>query len=275
MADRYFQFLSHVEGLGYKRLELLIQYFGDIKKTWESDSKAWLGLGVDRKIVENFRRVKGKNISIVDNYVSYGDKRYPETLREIASPPIGLFFEGDLTLLEKNSIAVIGTRRMSSYGKRMTRMFTSSLASRGAVIVSGLASGVDSEAHKACIASDGKTIAVVAHGLDYTYPRENVGLRKEIVASGGMVVSEYPYGVKPEPKRFIIRNRIVAGLSKAVLVTEAPVKSGTKVTVGFAAEQGKDVYVIPGPIDSFGYRGSVDIIRDGGIPVSEVGDILI
>lgn len=271
--DDYYQLLSHVEGLGYRRLELLIKYFGSIERVWMSGAKKWLELGIDKETVSNFRETKNKNLVLHRNYISYENKIYPDRLREIASPPIGLFYEGDVELLKSKSVAVVGTRKMSRYGMEMTEMFTKSLVKRGVVIVSGLASGVDAVAHETCVRNGGRTIAVLAHGLDKMYPSVNANLRKRIIESGGLVITEYPYGFEPAPKRFVVRNRIVAGLSKAVLVTEAPVKSGTKITVGFAGEQGKDVYVVPGPINSYGYKGSVDIIRDGGIPVASASDI--
>ncbi|MFH2019253.1 MAG: DNA-processing protein DprA [bacterium] len=209
-------------------------------------------------------------------FIEKGDREYPEKLSQIKWPPPILFYEGDLKLLKnEENIAVVGTRKVTEYGAQATRKFVTTLVKRGFVIVSGMARGVDGIAHETCLRSGGKTIAVLAHGLDMTYPPEHEELRKRIVEQGGLVVSEYPDGQKLTKQHLALRNRIVVGLSKAVLVTESPKSSGTKITVGFAADQGKDVYVVPGPITYPTYIGSVEIIRDGGIPVSSPEDIQV
>ncbi|MFH1244493.1 MAG: DNA-processing protein DprA, partial [bacterium] len=176
--------------------------------------------------------------------------------------------------------AVVGTRRMSEYGRMVTEKFVRGLVGAGWIIVSGLARGVDRVAHETCLSAGrhacvgGKTIAVLAHGLDMTYPPEHVELRKQIVKSGGLVISEHPGGVSLTKQNLAVRNRIVVGISQCVLVTESPKSSGTKITVRFAADQGKDVYIVPGPINDPTYEGSVELIRDGCIPVGKVEDIM-
>lgn len=279
VANVYFRNLSFVDGLGWRRLEVLVEYFGDVSRVWKANSRQWQKLGVDRRIVRNFRRAKdNKQIaSLIDRYefVPWSSDDYPKRLRVIASPPIGLWYEGDLSIVSEKTVAVVGSRRMSAYGRSVTRKFVRDLVRRGCVIVSGLAQGIDGVAHTQVLDDEGKTIAVVAHGLDSMYPNMHRALRRRIIDSGGLVLSEYPPGVRAEPRRFVVRNRIVAGLSDVVLVTEAPQKSGTKITVGFAAEQGKDVYVVPGPIDLDTYHGSHEIIRDGGMPVSHPREIKI
>lgn len=272
----YWYRLACVEGLGWKRLELLLGYFGSVRAVWESDSSGWLKLGVDKRIARSFTELKNREAGVkvdLGGFVYYGNKDYPVRLREIASPPVGLFYEGDLSILGNKTIAVVGTRKMSRYGAKVTRRFVAEMVGRDFVIVSGLAKGVDGVAHETCLEQGGKTIAVLAHGLGMTYPAQHEALRRRIIESGGLIISEYPSEVEPKPKKFVVRNRIVSGLSDVVLVTESPKKSGTKITVGFAAEQGKDVYVVPGPIDIFSYVGSHEIIRDGGIPVSKPEEI--
>lgn len=272
----YWYKLACVEGLGWKRLELLLEYFGNVRAVWESDSSEWLKLGIDKRIVRSFAELKNNGVGVkidLGGFVYYGNKNYPIRLIEIASPPVGLFYEGDLSILRNKTIAVVGTRKMSRYGAKVTRRFVTEMVGRDFVIVSGLAKGVDGVAHETCLEQGGKTVAVLAHGLGTTYPAQHEILRRKIVESGGLIISEYSGEVEPKPKKFVIRNRIVSGLSDAVLVTESPKKSGTKITVGFAAEQGKDVYVVPGPIDIFSYVGSHEIIRDGGIPVSKPEEI--
>ncbi len=208
--------------------------------------------------------------------IKLADELYPSRLREIKYPPKNLYVEGDLSLLkERKMIAVVGTRRMTREGEGITRKMVRGLVKRGWVIVSGLARGVDRVAHEECLRWGGKMVAVLAHGLDITYPIENEKLRKRIVEAGGLVVSEYEVGVKPEPKKFAIRNRIVAGLSQAVLVTESYVKSGTKITVGFALDQGKDVFVAPGLPDKPSFRGNIEMIQEGAWPILDVEEIMV
>ena len=177
--------------------------------------------------------------------VNIQDKEYPQMLKEIYSPPISLYIKGDKNILNNNSIAIIGCREASEYGKKASKYFSYNLAKKGINIVSGLAKGIDSYSHIGAICANGKTIAVIGNGLDTIYPKENKNLEENIIKSGGAILSEYPLGTKPEKMNFPARNRIISGLSKAVVVIEAKEKSGTLITVDFALEQGRDVYVVP------------------------------
>ena len=207
-------------------------------------------------------------------YQSIGKEAYPESLREISWVPERLYYEGDISLIKNNrNIAVVGTRRMSEYGREVTAKFTKELVNDGWVIVSGLARGVDRVAHETCLQNGGKTIGVLAHGLDMTYPSEHQKLREVIVSRGGLIVSEHKEGVPLTKQNLAVRNRIVVAISKCVLVTESPKSSGTKITVKFAANAGIDVYVIPGPINDPTYEGSTELMRDGCIPVYSIKDI--
>lgn len=210
-------------------------------------------------------------------WIDRSDPRYPESLRQIGWPPEKLYYEGNIDLLKGKNIAVVGTRRMSEYGRMVTKQFVRGLVEAGWTIVSGLARGVDRVAHETCLSAGrlagGKTIAVLAHGLDMTYPPEHANLRSRIVNSGGLVISEHAEGVKLTKQNLAVRNRIVVGISQCVLVTESPKSSGTKITVRFAADSGRDVYIVPGPINDPTYEGSVELIRDGCIPVARVEDI--
>lgn len=185
-----------------------------------------------------------------------------------------LYLLGDRDCLRMKRIAVVGTRRVSPYGARVTEQFVLELVKRGWCIVSGLALGVDAIAHRVAIANGGKTIAVLAHGLDYCYPPQHVGLKQQIVESGGLLVSTHPNGVKPTPDLFRARNSLIVQLSEAVLVTALPHKSGAKITIRYAGEQGKDVYVIPGPIDDWSCQGASEVIMNGGIPVASPDDLI-
>jgi DNA processing protein len=185
-----------------------------------------------------------------------------------------VYLLGDRNCLEMPRIAVVGTRAVSPYGARVTVQFVAELVRERYVIVSGLARGVDAIAHRTAIKHGGKTIAVLAHGLDYCYPPEHRELKQQIVDSGGLLVSAYPPGNRPTRPQFLMRNELMVRLSSAVLVTCSPHKSGVKNTVKNAAELGRDVYVIPGPIDDPTYAGTVEIIENGGIPVSSPEDLI-
>ena len=192
--------------------------------------------------------------------VTWFSPDYPEQLRNIDDPPCVLFCKGNVKLLETQCLAVIGTRKVSSYGRRIAKDFTAIL-SEYFTIVSGLAYGVDSIAHETTLDEHGRTIAVLGGGLINVYPSANQGLADRIVANGGLIITEYGMRAEPYPYRFPHRNRIVSGLSKGVLVCQAPAKSGTMSTVDQALDQGKDIFVVPGEIYDAGFSGSNRLIK--------------
>ncbi len=181
---------------------------------------------------------------------------------------------GNQDCLLMKRIAVVGTRRMSEYGLVMTQLFVKKLIEDDWCIVSGMARGIDSCAHNTCIEHTGKTVAVLGHGLSHCYPPENIGLKQKILDSGGILVSEYSQDELPTPEKFRKRDELMAKLSQVILVVECPRRSGAKITVSAAAELGKTVYVVPGPINLTSYHGSVEIIRNGGIPVYSPDDLI-
>lgn len=185
-----------------------------------------------------------------------------------------LYLFGNQKCLEKKRIAVVGTRRMSGYGELMTKVFVKKLIQNDWCIVSGLARGIDRIAHETALNFKGSTIAVLAHGLDLCYPPEHQELKRRIMLNNGLLVSEYSEGVRPTPDKFRQRDKLMAHLSDVVLVTEWPKRSGVKITVSAAAEEGKSVYVVPGPITQISYHGSVEIVRNGGIPVFSPDDLI-
>lgn len=185
-----------------------------------------------------------------------------------------VYLLGDQTCLLMPRIAVVGTRRMSVAGAQVTQQFVTELVRRGYCIVSGLALGVDALAHRTAIKMGGKTIAVLAHGLDYCYPPEHRGLKQQILDTGGLLASVYPEGNRPTREQFFVRNELLVKLSDAVLVTCSPHKSGVKNTVKHAAELGRDVYVIPGSVDDPSYAGTIEIIENGGVPVGSPTDLI-
>lgn len=206
--------------------------------------------------------------------IDLDSKWYPEKLKNISSPPKQLFCLGNLELMNRKSIAMIGSRNYSDYGKRATKEFTEGLAKNDICIVSGLAKGIDAFAHSGCLSIGGKTIAVLGSGLDVIYPKENTQLYHDIIAKDGLIISEYSLGTKAEKQHFPARNRIISGLSDGVLVIEARKNSGTNITVDFALEQGKDVFVIPGNIYSKTSDGTNFLIKEGAIPVTSYKDVL-
>ena len=199
---------------------------------------------------------------------------YPEKLKNISCSPKELYCLGNLNLLNCKSIAIIGSRNYSDYGRRAAEEFAYNLASEDICIVSGMARGIDSFAHEAALSAKGKTIAVLGSGLDIIYPKENKKLYEDIVRNNGLIISEYPLGMPPRKQNFPARNRIISGLSDGVLVIEARKNSGTNITVDFALEQGKDVFVIPGNIYSKTSDGTNFLIKEGAIPVTNYKDIL-
>ena len=204
--------------------------------------------------------------------ISHLSLNYPEALREIEPAPKDLYVLGELP--SAPALAIVGTRRPSQYGRDITYRLASELATAGMVIVSGLAYGLDAVAHRAALDVGGKTVAVLANGLDSIYPRAHRELANEILTKGGAIVSEQPEGTPPLKQHFAARNRIISGLSLGVLVTEAATESGTLITAKFAAEQNRLVMAVPGNVYSERSAGPNNLLRNGAIVVTDVVDIL-
>lgn len=207
--------------------------------------------------------------------LNYEDEIYPEKLRNIYDSPKILYFIGNKNLLYMKSIAIIGCRNCTKKGAYNAYKLAYELAKKDVCIISGMARGIDTYSHIGAIKAKGKTIAVLGSGLDVIYPKENDRLYIEILKSGGLIITEYPLGSKPEKYHFPERNRIISGLSNGVLVIEAKEKSGTMITVDFALDQGKDIYAVPGDIQSANSFGTNNLIKEGAIPVTTVEDIII
>ena len=201
---------------------------------------------------------------------------YPEQLRNIYEPPLKLYVLGKKEILKQMGIAIVGTRNATEYGKKAALEFSRSLSENGFNIISGLALGIDTQAHLGTLQLDciGKTIAVLGSGLDEIYPKQNIKLAQQIIKSGGCLITEYPLGTKPEKLNFPKRNRIISGLAKGVLVVEASQKSGALITADFALEQGRDVFSIPGDIFNFNAVGSNNLIKQGAKLVTKYEEIL-
>ena len=204
--------------------------------------------------------------------VKASDRSFPPALQMIADPPPRLWVLGRLP--ESAGVAVVGTRRATRYGLGLAREMGQAIASAGWVVVSGLARGVDGAAHRGCLDAGGQGVAVLGSGVDVWYPPEHRGLGEDLITAGGAVISEYPPGTRPEPWRFPARNRIISGLSAAVVVTEAAEKGGALITARLAAEQGREVFAVPGDVSRPTSEGTNRLIRDGAHPVVGAEDLI-
>lgn len=277
----YFIALTQIPGIGAKRLQVLLKHFATAENIWQARDqilKQILDKVVYQKFKEHQSKVEPKKL--LENIFAKGvgvltllDKNYPELLRQIFDPPPVLYFRGELLPSDKQALAVVGTRRITSYGREVTQMLVRDLAEYKLTIVSGLARGVDALAHKTALDSGTRTIAVLGSGVDVIYPLQNKQLAEEIIKNGALV-SEYPPGTEPIPGHFPARNRIISGLSLGVLITEADEKSGSLITAGFALEQNREVFAVPGPIYSKLSLGPTELIKQGAKLVSKPWDIV-
>ena len=208
------------------------------------------------------------------NTVKITDAEYPSLLKEIPNAPEMFYLLGELPKDDIIKVAIVGTRKAGAAGRRFAKELAQKLTELGVIIVSGLAMGIDTAAHEGAVLAGGKTIAVLANGLDTIYPAQNENLAEKILEFGGAIISEYKPGTPSFQNQFLERNRIVSGLSIATIVIEAPERSGSIVTARLAAEQGRDVFVVTGSIDNPNYRGSHQLIRDGARLVASIDDIL-
>lgn len=279
---RYWIWLSRIEGLNPKVLNDLIEKYKHPKVLWDRAKEELIQDGMketyankitDSKYREGLDRyleyMKNNNIDIINIY----DENYPDKLRKIYDPPIVIYIKGNKEILNEKAMAIVGCRLCTKYGETQAKKLAYNLSLNNINVISGLARGIDSFAHKGSLMSVGKTIAVVGCGLDRVYPEENRGLFNQIINQGGAIVSEYVIGTKPLARNFPRRNRIISGLSDGVIVVEAREKSGTLITVDFALEQGKDVYAVPGNIDNPNAYGTNDLIKQGAKVITNIEDI--
>ena len=281
----YWITFNRVSGIGPVSFKSLLDYFeNDLQAAWQADTKELAQAGLTRNTIENVislrktstpQRELEKLEKLRIRVITWKDKTYPPLLREIDDSPPVLYTYGKLTEADQFALAVVGTRNSTTYGRQVTERIVTDLAKGQVTIVSGLALGIDTIAHTTALDSGGRTIAVLASGLDIIYPPTNRGLARRIVESGqGALITEYPLGVKPDGGNFPARNRIISGLSLGVLVAEAPIKSGALITAGFALKQGRDVFGIPHSILSKSGAGVNKLIQEGAKPVMGVNDIL-
>ena len=279
--------LSFLPGLGCTRIHRLVDVFGSPAAVLAATPQALQqveGVGnkvsqvlVDRAAVETAARQAELELQRLGDQdlalLCPDDSRYPQILRPIADPPVLLYCRGDLACLARPAVAIVGSRAATAYGKRISFELARELSGRGICVVSGMALGIDGQAHAGALAGGGATIGVLGCGADVVYPPQHAGLFEE-VSRGGLLVTEYPLSTRPEGFRFPERNRIISGLSLGVVVVEASLKSGSLITAGLALEQGREVFAVPGRIDSVKSQGAHRLLQQGAKLVHSVDDIL-
>lgn len=272
--------LQNAEGLSWRAQEALLAYFGSAEVIFDllggtmlamAGEKAYKSL-VDGKN-QGLDKIEEKLIKSGAQLVIRGQNGYPYLLEQIADPPHALFVRGKAADDEK-SIAIVGSRRETRYGRTQAYNIAKELASHGVTIVSGLARGIDTAAHEGALAAGGRTVAVLGNGIDDVYPPENSELAKRIVDCGGAIISEFPFGAAPLAHHFPVRNRIISGISAATLLVEGHARSGTMITAGYAAEQGREVFALPGMVDAPGSAAPLRLLREGANICTCARDIL-
>lgn len=278
----YWVAFTRIPSLTPARFRLLERAFPSLEEAWRAGAPLLRAAGLEPQVVDAIVNTRPKidpfqEVEALHRWgvtaLSWHDAHYPQHLKEIANPPPVLFVQGDLRPEDHKAIAIVGTRQATAYGQEACRRLTRALVQEGFTIVSGLAQGIDACAHQATLDAGGRTIAVVAGGLDRLYPHQHRPLARRI-ATQGAVLTEYPLGTRPEPFQFPRRNRILSGLALGVLVVEAPLGSGAMSTVQWALDQGREVFAVPGPITSPASAGANRLIQEGAKLVAEVRDIL-
>ena len=284
MSDprKYWVAFSLVKGIGAVRFQTLLDYFGDPQIAWRAPTQGLRDAGLSEKIVENLVQLRSsKDLEKIWNELAakgisvliLPDETYPRRLRELEQPPPVLYVHGELIPDDEWAVAVVGTRRVTAYGRQVAEDIAGTLARNGITVISGLARGVDSIAHQAALSAGGRTVAVLGSGLDRIYPPENRRLSEQIATSGALI-SDYPPGTPPEASNFPPRNRLISGLSLAVVIVEAGQTSGALITAAFAADQGREVFAVPGNITTPGSKGTNRLIQDGAQPLLNPEEIL-
>lgn len=271
-----------VKGIGAVRLRALLDFFGDAQLAWQAHPAELRATGLPTGIVENLIKLR-ESVSLEQIWdqiqaqgiqvVAWGDENYPVRLREIDNAPPVLYVRGSLEIEDEWSVAIVGTRRITAYGRQVAERIATKLANSGITVVSGLALGVDTVAHQSALETGGRTLAVLGCGVDRIYPPNNRHLAERILESGALV-SDYAPGTPPEASNFPPRNRIISGLSLATVVVEAGEKSGALITADFAVEQGREVFAVPGNVFSPQSWGPNRLIQNGAHPLLDPQEIL-
>lgn len=280
---KYWLGFNYVSGIGPAKIQALLGAFGSLDRAWRATESQLRDIGFDIRAIQSLD--EARRTFDLDQYVqrveisrvgvlTWESQEYPDLLREIPAAPPLLFVRGGYEPVDRWAVAVVGTRRLSAYGRQVTRDLVAGLVQNGITIVSGLARGIDAVAHRTAVEEGGRTIAVMASGIDKIYPPEHRDLAHAIVDGHGALVSDYPFGAEPESTHFPARNRLISGLSLGVLVVEAGEKSGALITAQYALEQNRDVFAVPGNIHSPVSIGPNRLIQQGGKLVTRVEDIL-
>lgn len=283
MSDkRYWIGFNLIKGIGAVRMQALIRHFGNLEDAWKAApvelARAGLGLKVIERIIQarahvDLEKVLAKITTQDIHILTWDDDAYPQRLKEIEQPPPVLYVRGDYLPEDLFAVAIVGTRRVTSYGRQITEELSSFLAANGITVISGLARGVDAIAHQTAVKAGGRTIGVLGSGVDRIYPPEHRALAEKMIEHGA-VISDYAPGTPPDATNFPPRNRIISALSLAVVVIEAGETSGALITAEFAAEQGREVFAVPGSILAPQSKGTNKLIQRGAQPLLSVDDLM-
>jgi len=271
-----------IKGIGAVRMQGLVSYFGDLELAWKSSpaelAQAGLGLKLIERVVQAregvdldkvWEKIEKQGIKIL----TWQDEAYPQRLKEIDQPPPVLYIRGEYLPDDLFAVAIVGTRRVTPYGRQITEELSSFLGANGLTVVSGLARGVDAIAHQASLKAGGRSLGILGSGVDKIYPPEHRALAEQMMERGA-IISDYAPGTPPDASNFPPRNRIISGLSLAVVVVEAGETSGALITAEFAAEQGREVFAVPGSILAPQSKGTNKLIQNGALPLLNVNDLM-
>ncbi|MCB8925140.1 MAG: DNA-protecting protein DprA [Ardenticatenaceae bacterium] len=280
---KYWLGFNLVKGIGPAKVQALLDYYGSLANAWQANEFELQKIGLDKRAINTFlktrqeidldmelARLERANISLL----TWETEKYPSYLREIPNPPPLIYYQGEILEQDRWAVAVVGTRRLTAYGRQVTKDLVAGLVQNNITVVSGLARGIDAIAHKTAVDLGGRTLAVLGSGLDCIYPADNRTLAQEIAQGHGAIISEYGLGVQPEAKNFPPRNRIISGLSLGVIIVEAGTRSGALITTNFALEQDREVFAVPGNINSPASQGPNKLIQEGAKLVTRVEDVL-
>ena len=274
--------LTLTPGLGPTKSKKLVEHFGSLEALFRASLTELEATGMQAVSAQAIATGKSAELAREEiakaseggaTLVCIDDPAYPPRLKEIYDPPLVLYMRGNLELLTRPGIAIVGTRHPTPYGSGMAERLACDLAAQGLVIISGMARGVDTASHRGAISAKGKTLAVFGTGIDEIYPKENSRLSEQILALGGALISEFPLGTSPQPQNFPIRNRIISGMSFGVLVVEAAEYSGTRITARCALEQNRDVFAVPGNVTNKNSWGPNTLIKQGAKLVATWEDV--
>ncbi|MBK9210768.1 MAG: DNA-protecting protein DprA [Anaerolineales bacterium] len=279
---KYWIGFNLIKGIGAIRMQSLIAYFGDLETAWSADPASLAEAGLGAKVIERvliarqkvdldqvWAKIEAQGIKIL----TWQDEAYPSRLKEIAQPPPVLYIRGEYLPDDLFAVAIVGTRRVTPYGRQVTEELSTFLASNGITVISGLARGVDAIAHQTALKAGGRTIGILGSGVDKIYPPEHLKLAEQMMERGA-IISDYAPGTPPDASNFPPRNRIISALSLAVVVIEAGETSGALITAEFAAEQGREIFAVPGSILAPQSKGTNKLIQNGAQPLLSVNDIM-